>query len=185
MGKWGSGKIEKRCLKCNETFMARHDRPGKFCSKSCGSSFAPKRYMRVKKPCPICGKEHEVKRYRENDNTFCSHECSVEWRARNMKGDKHFNWNGGISERPYGNRIGIKERRKKIKFCEECGSNHKLQGHHIIPYAERPDLCNEIENIIILCVNCHAKKHPEIAHLILKGGNYAKQERKQEMDTKN
>lgn len=39
--------------------------------------------------------------------------------------------------------------------------------HHIIPYEERPDLALDFDNLVSLCADCHAKRHPE------KGGSRA------------
>lgn len=33
--------------------------------------------------------------------------------------------------------------------------------HHIIPYEERPDLALNADNLVSLCADCHAKRHPE------------------------
>src|SRR5574343_1637946 len=98
MGKHGTGKILKICLKCNKEFYARVDRIGKFCSKSCSSASKPKRYLRQEKICAICNKSFIVKRYRLETALYCSTEC----RRKNMPSkENHINWKGGISERPY------------------------------------------------------------------------------------
>lgn len=44
--------------------------------------------------------------------------------------------------------------------CVECGRAEHLHGHHILSYRERPDLGADLSNIIALCVDCHAVKHP-------------------------
>lgn len=39
--------------------------------------------------------------------------------------------------------------------------------HHVIPYEERPDLALDMNNLVSLCAECHARRHPE------KGGSRA------------
>ena len=44
--------------------------------------------------------------------------------------------------------------------CKICGSNHKLNIHHIIPLAL--DGKNNINNITVLCEKCHRDIHRNI-----------------------
>ena len=51
--------------------------------------------------------------------------------------------------------------------CQLCGSHEALEMHHILPVKTFPDSTKDIQNIIILCEECHTKKvHP--------GGNLKK-----------
>jgi 5-methylcytosine-specific restriction endonuclease McrA len=48
--------------------------------------------------------------------------------------------------------------------CRECGKSRdegKLDVHHLVPAAEwdRPGSANEPDNLLTLCVGCHAKRH--------------------------
>ena len=45
--------------------------------------------------------------------------------------------------------------------CEMCGCSdrRKLQVHHILPYAEFPQLDGDFRNMMILCQDCHFKLH--------------------------
>lgn len=166
MGKWGTGKILKNCEHCKIQFYARHDRLGKYCSKSCSSSHTPKRYLRVKKNCKVCGVEYEIKRYRINTSLYCSIQC----RKKQMPSkEKHPNWKGGISNRTYESKKIIKKLILEVGKCEECGVLENLQGHHKIPYSENKELREDINNIQVLCVLCHSNKHPMHSNFILKG----------------
>ena len=171
MGKHGTGLIERICQRCSKEFLARHDRLGLYCSRSCNSK-RPGKKLWIEKICVICKNKYEVKRYRNDITKCCSKDCLRVFTGLSVKGNKHPKWNGGISERPYWTRKAIKELRKEIKECQKCGSSEKLQGHHILSYSNHPELANDKENIIILCVQCHAKEHPKLANLILKGGVY-------------
>lgn len=91
----------------------------------------------------------------------------------------HPKWKGGISERPYKVRKTIERLLKESKECKDCKSKEALQGHHIIPYSTNPKLGCDVNNIEILCVYCHAKRHPDLKEFILKGIKY---EAKEAMD---
>lgn len=168
MGKRGTGKILKMCHKCNEEFYARVDRPGIFCSKSCMGKSIIQKTNKIEKICKICSVNFIVKGYRKDSALYCSNEC----RRKNMPSkENHVNWKGGVSNRPYNVRKIIKKRISIEGKCRECSSRKLLQGHHIKPYSEFPELGCDENNIIILCINCHALKHPDITDFILKGIN--------------
>jgi hypothetical protein len=51
-----------------------------------------------------------------------------------------------------------KEVRKKYKNkCAHCGSASNLHFHHIEKYSEGGQ--NTVDNLKLLCVNCHAEEH--------------------------
>ena len=54
--------------------------------------------------------------------------------------------------------------------CQECGckDKKKLHAHHIKDWESYHELRYNITNGETLCRECHAKRHPEFAHLILK-----------------
>jgi len=44
--------------------------------------------------------------------------------------------------------------------CQRCGKKGGLlNAHHIIPWAGNPELRFEKDNLLTLCVPCHAKEH--------------------------
>jgi hypothetical protein len=43
----------------------------------------------------------------------------------------------------------------KIIACEWCGSERRLEVHHIQPQHVRPDLAMDTNNMVILCRTCH------------------------------
>lgn len=167
MGKWGTGKEERKCNKCGKEFLARKDRPGLYCSKSCASSCKKQKNFRIEKNCEVCLKAFIVKRYRINTALYCSSECR---RMRMPKKENHPNWKGGISRTWLSKKI-IKDLIEERKECNMCKSTKYLQGHHIIPCSVNKDLQENPSNIEILCRSCHAKKHPLLTNFILKG-NY-------------
>jgi len=47
--------------------------------------------------------------------------------------------------------------RENVKQCKVCGSDKQLQVHHIIPVSLGGK--NNIENLMVVCNNCHLKIH--------------------------
>lgn len=158
--------VSKVCLKCSVGFKARKDRPGLYCSRSCAGKDKNQISHKLNKLCEVCNKEFIVKRYRKDSALYCSNECR---RKRMPKAAEHPMWKGGISERKYSSRKVIRNLKKCIAECQKCGSTNRLQGHHIIKHSENKDLANDQNNILILCISCHANEHPEIKNFILKG----------------
>lgn len=57
--------------------------------------------------------------------------------------------------------------RRKQKFCDRCGSRHKLTVDHIVRFKDRPEWAYEEANLRVLCVRCNselsgAKATPEV-----------------------
>jgi 5-methylcytosine-specific restriction endonuclease McrA len=47
---------------------------------------------------------------------------------------------------------------KEVQQCEICGSNKRLQVHHVKPFARFPELELEESNLVVLCMGpneCH------------------------------
>ena len=164
MGKWGTGKLLRKCERCDKEFYSRRDRLGKYCSKSCVSK-KPGKSFKLKMICSVCSNEFTVKRYRKYSALYCSVECR---RKRMPSKENHPRWKGGIN-RTWESKVLIKKLIKMRNKCELCGSIEKLQGHHIVPYSVDESLRSCENNIQILCIKCHANKHPDIEKFILKG----------------
>jgi hypothetical protein len=56
--------------------------------------------------------------------------------------------------------------------CQECGKKGQLNAHHIKPWAHNENDRYDLNNGITLCLECHARKHPERASLIKKARYY-------------
>lgn len=85
--------------------------------------------------------------------------------AEAQKGEKSANWRGGKSEEQKRLRMSVdfKLWRESVYkrdnwTCQECGiRGGQLHPHHIMSFAEFPDLRFEISNGITLCESCHKK----------------------------
>lgn len=126
-----------------------------FCSQECKSNFQNKK---IKIKCKTCGKillrrPLEIKKTK-NGYCFCSRSCTAswnnqqEWRVK----ENHPNWIDGSSS---GRSIALKN---KEHICEKCNFKEFpeiLQVHH--KNRNRKD--NSIDNLEVLCPNCHHKEH--------------------------
>lgn len=52
--------------------------------------------------------------------------------------------------------------------CQICGSGGKIQAHHIKQWSDDIDNRFVANNGITLCIDCHAKQHPEHSNFIKK-----------------
>jgi very-short-patch-repair endonuclease len=103
---WKGGKIKKRCIGCGKMFNVFPSRTNtrKFCSRECRG--------KVIKVCVFCGKEFNVYqcRIKTGDGKFCSKKCFHHWKKENIRGERHYNWQGGKIERK----------------CVTCGKSFKI-----------------------------------------------------------
>ena len=129
--------------------------------------------------CKECGKEFEVypSQVKKGFGDVCSWECRVKYRRgenaiatgprMDMIGEKNPNWKGGKSLIPRKQRNITKEHlawKRKVfardKYtCQYCGSKKHLNAHHILPFAEHPDVAYDIDNGTTLCEDCHKIEH--------------------------
>lgn len=88
-------------------------------------------------------------------------------------GDEHWNWQGGITceNHQARNTQELKNWRRAVYqrdnyTCQSCGvkgsRKHRLNAHHIKPFAKYPELRFEVSNGITRCEDCHK---------LLKGGD--------------
>lgn len=105
---------------------------------------ALKKYRRIN-VCVICGVEfHASKNHKRKT---CSEECYLKHMSNvNVKPNGH--------SQAYYQRI---RRELKQDFCEKCGASPptRLDTHHI----DRDHKNNSKENLMVLCVHCHAYLH--------------------------
>lgn len=116
--------------------------------------------------CLNCNKKRYINPagIKRNRNKFCSRICYSEWQSINKKGEKHWNWQGGISSinQEIRNSIEYKLWRKSVferdnYTCIWCGNNESgsLNADHIKPFSLYPELRFAIDNGRTLCVDCH------------------------------
>jgi 5-methylcytosine-specific restriction endonuclease McrA len=145
---------------------------------------AGRRTVWIKKVCPQCAKEFEVKPSLARI-VCCSNSCAQKMKPPFMAGRKHSaetktkqrmaklgirgpeHWNyknGNRSERKIAMaRDEYKQWRTAVferdnYTCQWCGQHGgALHADHIEPWSTHPDLRFEVDNGRTLCVPCHAK----------------------------
>ena len=137
----------RHCYNCGEVFWTRHEflhgtsNVGKYCSRKCMWEFG------VSKKSPVKGKP-----------------CSEQRRKRvseAQRGEKHYNWKGGITE----DRVRLcntneyRNWRKTVYQrdwyrCVLCGEKKDIQAHHILDWSNEKYRFN-VDNGITLCRDCH------------------------------
>ncbi len=172
------------CLICGKEFYcpkSRIDRgQAKYCSFICAGKarIGTENFHNIDKghtvtyKCEECGKEKTIKLavYRKAKNHFCSVQCKNIWQSKNKKGQNHWNWKGGISEKdkllrrtPEYNQWRLLVYKRDYYTCQKCGHKHiNLIAHHIKTFAEFEDLRFKIDNGVTVCRSCHKKIHKEI-----------------------
>ena len=153
--------ITINCAHCGKEKRVKPGRP--YCSRECAN--AAKTHPREHTVCERCGGGLPAKR---NINVrFCSSKCALTVVA--ARGPAHYKWNGGRRSQRSRDAATVKAidtQKKEVGACERCGAVDNLHCHHRLSYANHPELRADIDNLEVLCSDCHATEHPEIASLI-------------------
>lgn len=140
-------KICKNC-KCPLSYQKRHN---KFCSRSCAATINNRNVRRHgQKPnnkCIHCGDEFELKNYK--GKKYCSNKCK-----RDAKLIERIE-NGTASDRSC-KRFLLKTKGLKCEIC----NHEEWQGKPIsieLDHIDGDSTNNELNNLRLLCPNCHAQ----------------------------
>lgn len=112
----------------------------------------------IQHTCAYCGKSFTRIRSAKKSKSgiyFCSQSCAASYNNSNYRiGENNPNWMGGSYKgSSYGN-IAFRTYKPKCAVCnlnEECC----LEVHHIDKNRKN----SNVDNLIILCANCHARVH--------------------------
>lgn len=130
--------VELHCIECNNLFVTIPAKAirSKFCSKSCCNKHQKKTMLGELNPSWIDGRSYDKRCHRGQD-----------WAEQRQKAYRRDNYT-----------------------CQHCGvkcvgrnsltknNAHRLiQCHHVTHWRESHD--NSLENLVTLCVSCHAKVH--------------------------
>lgn len=152
---WSKHRIKTNCLKCNYEFETVESRikggRAKYCSIDCYNKVKKKRRQSINTEF----KKGGISPNKGKKLPWCTKE-------------KHWNWQGGISEYKITLSKEWKEWREKVfkrdKYtCKDCGvknGNGKtiyLHPHHIKPKSKYPNLIFNVDNGMTLCIPCHKR----------------------------
>lgn len=154
--------------------MEKRDKKGRFIkgqSYSCRTGFQKGHKLGVGNKYVLGKKLHTEKHKQELRVKFTGNKLKLgipSWN-KGMKGylagEKHYNWQGGITPIKHQLRhsFEMREWRRKVferdnytcVFCHQVGGD--LNADHIKPFALYPELRSELSNGRTLCVPCHRK----------------------------
>ena len=182
MGRRQTNVNSKICEICGNEFVIKDwQKPYQFakqkcCSRSCNAKLSARQCIGKKahnnnqkeRVCGWCGKRQMVSPAYA-DRPYCSVKCmKAHYDSGIMKGSSHWNWQGGITEKPSRDVLyeGYKEWRKSVYKrdgykCVLCGdeTSGQLQAHHIKPRATHKDLIVDVSNGLTVCKKCHKEIH--------------------------
>jgi len=158
------------CKNCGKVFGDYYYRKRKYCSRKCRANSKEHLNKSIKtiKKVDVRGKNNPMYGkplvpWNKDKKGYKIH--SEEWREKKsnqMKGNKHWNWQGGKSKRRQGYySYEYKEWRMAVflrdnftcQFCGERG-NYK-EAHHIKSFAKHSELRFDLNNGVTLCKDCH------------------------------
>lgn len=134
----------------------------RFCSRTCSTSYNNKSYPKRKWKCKRCKAEKE----KPSKHARCCADCKIA-RTRFGKDFLLGEVREAYKNKKYGQmnvhtliRVRARDLYKQYKSCWNCGYNKHVEVAHIIRLADASDALrisdvNNIENILILCPNCH------------------------------
>lgn len=165
-----SSILTLKCTKHNHIFttsyenVRRDNRPHHVCPL-CQQEDLNKN--KIETSCDYCGKIYllSASKYENNEFHFCCRECKDN--AQRLDSGERFN---KLRPEHYGRGSGIYSYRERAFYtyehkCAICGWNEDedvLQVHHIDENRQN----NELDNLIILCPNCHQKLTIHKYHLV-------------------
>ena len=170
LAKPASSLALSQCKKCGADFKPRCS-TSSFCSKTCSVKSRPN--FLENQVCAHCGTEYKPP---NSKSKYCNHKCFSESHQARMQGENNPSWLDGRSYEKRCHRGHDWEAQRHLAYkrdsytCQRCkvhcvgrrgmreeNAHTLIQCHHIVFWKDSPD--NSLENLITLCVSCHAKLH--------------------------
>lgn len=110
------------------------------------------KYPFIQKTCPVCDSVFETQAGHPKEKTVCSHACS---NTHFRSGKDHPNYKNGNGTKY---RVtAFEELEHRCNRCGWCVNENILEVHH----KDRDRSNNDIDNLEVLCPNCHNLEHWE------------------------
>ena len=156
----GRRHVLTSCINCKKELWRRPSHLGRvsFCSQGCRKEYRPRTQM---VNCSNCNKEFfkregSIKRSRSGRH-FCSRSCSTAYNNSFRTRSNHYNWNGGASYRERA--LNHYEHRCHNENCPLTKAGVEIDVRMIdVDHIDNNRSNNDIENLQLLCVWCHAVK---------------------------
>ena len=132
----------------------------KYCTRACYVDAREKERRakwedeRQTKVCSHCGIEFVPKKFGGGKQIYCSHGCQVRAISRRHSGKYH---RSGKYQQEF--RIMKPVVLERDKVCVLCGSDQKLHVHHWDNSGRSEDCNNSLDNLAVLCGDCHSAIH--------------------------
>ena len=146
--------LTKNCEICGKIFLTVPTSSKQYsCSRKC--AFERRTKKRIKYNCLICGVDIYALKRKSGGRKYCSTNCKIEGLAKLKK--ERFE-----SIRIFGQWKDSKIQKRwfleNVGKCQNCCYNkikEILEVHHI----DRNRKNNKIDNLILICPNCHSEEH--------------------------
>lgn len=153
-------RIDKVCQQCDESYtvLPSQSQRSKFCSKECQLESTWESVSNTEVvSCGFCDDTFEA------PVSFEQVYCSVDCKAKDMRylpeSERDIR-----KTREY--RQWKQDVRSEYEVCQDCGAEDNLHAHHETEVEEDEEAAFDVDNGILLCVDCHAKRHPEISAFV-------------------
>lgn len=163
---------EQKCVVCGNTFPKTKNEnwPRYLSRQTCSHKCAGiRKSTLVDITCGICSTVFKVKLARKEQAKYCSKKCLGLANGKRQKGDKHWNWQGGVTpaHRLLRQSKEYNAWRRAVYAsddytCQHCGRNKcQLTAHHIKGFWTHPKLRYVVSNGLTVCKACHKLIHRE------------------------
>lgn len=142
--------VDVICAECRISFKAKRDSK-KYCSNKCSAEFRRK-HLTVRLDCAFCGKVFmrntgDASKIKNKNKIFCGLECMFAAKIKSAPGTNVFG-----SVRKWFSRFG------RMKECARCHYSAE-PGILVLHHKDRNRENNALDNLEVLCPNCHTLEH--------------------------
>lgn len=115
----------------------------------------PYKWLPITKQCPVCSKDFQTQEGHPRETFTCSYACSNTYFR---SGSNNPNYKDGHDSKYRQNAFKAKSKKHQKISCSRC-SYDKLSNILQVHHKDRNRSNNELDNLEILCPNCHMEEH--------------------------